>query len=90
MRYTLLGFVAILTDEFIEMPLRVVEKVHVAPVEDREELFYRELDWNAIASVMRGNAVVDARHALDSAAVERAGLSYYPLAARAPYRRRVA
>ncbi|MEZ4552764.1 MAG: UDP-glucose/GDP-mannose dehydrogenase family protein [Dehalococcoidia bacterium] len=40
---------------------------------------YRALDWTAMAAVMRGSGVLDARNALDVAAVERAGLVYRSL-----------
>ena len=37
---------------------------------------YRELDWNALGSAMRGRFVLDARNFLDREAVEKAGLHY--------------
>jgi UDPglucose 6-dehydrogenase len=35
-----------------------------------------ELDWRAVAEVMRGTLLIDGRNALDPAAVRAAGLTY--------------
>ena len=41
---------------------------------------YLELNWEALASVMRTPILMDARHALDRARVGRAGFRYLSLA----------
>jgi UDPglucose 6-dehydrogenase len=51
---------------------------------------YRELDWLRLAKTMRGNVVLDARHALDPRTVRAANLDYWSLAAAVPSHRQVA
>jgi UDPglucose 6-dehydrogenase len=37
---------------------------------------FAELDWNEVASRMRGDLVIDGRNALDGARVAESGLAY--------------